>query len=108
MSWLRRAAPATPPADRKPSIPRGAVMVEPTAVRELERDTRDSELRRLIHRTLWLESLKPEGERNAGLVNFLLDARSIIQPSAPGSEVLREGPPVPIGYAVPVIPGRAS
>lgn len=79
----------------------------PAAV-ELEREARDKAIRRLIHRTLLAESLKDPALRNGELTDFCLEARSILRPSAPGSEVLREVPAVGIRRPVPYVPGRAS
>lgn len=106
--------PLVPPADIVPGFRPAGDVVDvalddtPTSV-ELERTARDHAMRRLIHRTLLAESLKDPALRNGELTDFCLEARSILQPSAPGSEVLREVPPVGIRRpSVPVIPGWTS
>lgn len=95
-----------PPAD---VIPRGTVMHETTETVELEQVARIKHAARIVHRTLIAQHLLLPDDRNHELIDVLLDLRSTLMPSAPGSEVLREGPtPVAIGHAVPVIPGRSS
>lgn len=98
--------PHVPPAEIVPGFP---PLDDTPASVELEHDARHKAMRRLIHRTLLAESLKDPALRNGELTDFCLEARSILQPSAPGSEVLREVPPVGIRRpSVPVIPGRTS
>lgn len=76
----------------------------------LEQAARTREALRLVEAALAAESARARktGVRNPALANLGLDVRSALLPSAPGSEVLREMPPVGIRYAVPVVPGRAS
>jgi hypothetical protein len=91
------------PADIVP----GFQLDDTPASAELEHQARRKAALRHIHRTL-LESLKDPGLRDTALIDFCLELRSTLQPSAPGSEVLREVPPVGIRYPAPVIPGRAA
>lgn len=60
---------------------------------ELERDARTRHMLRHIHRTLLLESLKDPAVRCTALVDFCLDARSILQPAPADAVVLREATP---------------
>ena len=96
--------PTVPPADIIP----GFQLDDTPAAAELEHQARHTAALRHIHRTLLLESLKDPGLRDTALIDFCLELRSTLQPSPPGSEVLREVPPVGIRYKAPVIPGRAS
>lgn len=91
-----------PPADIVP----GFQLDDTPIAAELEHQARHKAALRHIHRTLLLESLKDPGLRDTALVDFCLELRSTLQPSPPGSEVLREVPPVGIRYKAPVIPGR--
>lgn len=90
------------PADIVP----GFQLDDTPASAELEHQARHKAALRHIHRTLLAESLKDPGLRDTALVDFCLELRSTLQPSPPGSEVLREVPPVGIRYKAPVIPGR--
>lgn len=63
----------------------------------------------LVEQALLAESRKPREMRNGDLIGVLLDVRSAVCPSPPDAEVLRElSLPLPVRYAVPVIPGRAA
>lgn len=94
-----------PPAD----VAGPALVLDDTAeALDIEHHARLREALRIIHRTLLTESLKDEALRNPDLIDRMLDLRSVLLPSAPGSEVLVEVPPVRQRYGVPVIPGRAS
>jgi hypothetical protein len=90
-----------PPAD---VIPRGMVIADTGESLLIEAQARLTHAAREVERMLQAEAARTP--RNPALMNALLDLRSVLRPSAPGSEVLRESPPVPIGHAVPVIPGR--
>lgn len=79
----------------------------PAAV-DLEQGARLKHAARIVHRTLVAESLKEGPQRNVELMDLCLELRSTLRPSAPGSEVLREVPPVGIRYPAPVVPGGAS
>jgi hypothetical protein len=91
-----------PPADIVPGFPADAcpeVVFDESA--EVEQRAQIRAVTRLVHRTLLTESLKAEGMRNTELVDLCLEVRSALQPSAPGSEVLREAPPAaPLRTAV--------
>jgi hypothetical protein len=79
-----------PPADIVPGFDQP---VDTPEAAELEQAARVRAVTRLVHRTLLTESLKAEGMRNTELIDLCLEVRSALQPSAPGSEVLREAPP---------------
>lgn len=97
--------PHVPPADIVP----GFVELDDTpAAVELEQTARVREALRLVEAVLEEERRRPSGFRNVERFDMALDLRSALHPSAPGSEVLREAPPVGIRYPAPVIPGRAS
>jgi hypothetical protein len=76
----------------------------------LEHIARNREVLRLVEAALARESERSRktGTRNPDLANLCLEIRSALRPSAPGSEVLREVPPVGIRHAAPVTPGRAA
>jgi hypothetical protein len=93
-----------PPAD---VVPRGTVLVEPEHIAAADRDARWRELTRYLHHALTAESLKDPGRRNQALIDAMLDARLILEPSEPDPAVLLEGPPVPVGHSVPLL-RRAS
>lgn len=113
MSILRRAAGwivgpievenTVAPADIVP----GFMVVTPEAV-ELEHHARHVAALRHVHAVLEEESAKAAGFRNVGRFDLALELRSILLPSAAGSEVLREVAPVGVRYPAPVAPGRAS
>lgn len=88
--------------------PRDVVPVDTAETIHAELLARIKHAARLAERKLFEQSGKPEWLRDVELVDLCLDVRSALRPSAPGSEVLRELPPVPVRYAVPVTPGRAS
>jgi hypothetical protein len=95
--------PTVPPADIIP----GFQLDDTPIAAELEHQARHKAALRQIHRTLLAESLKDPGLRCTALLDFCLELRSTLQPSQPGSEVLREAPAV-VRNPVPVIPGRTS
>ena len=92
-------------------VPRGTVMVETAETRLLEAEARLRHAAHTVDQALVLYARR-EGRSTEDVLssvgNALLDMRATLRPSPPGSEVLREGPPVQVGYAVPVIPGRAT
>lgn len=94
-----------PPADVVPAAP---VLDDTPEATALEAAARIRHAAHRVERELWAQSARPRELRNAELVDFLLDQRATLRPSPPGSEVLREVPPVPARYPVPVIPGGAS
>jgi hypothetical protein len=75
---------------------------------ELEREARVRQMLRHIQRTLLTESFKDPNVRNQALLDFCLEARSILQPAPVDATQLREVPPLGIRYPTPVIPGGAS
>lgn len=94
-----------PPADVVP----GALTLDDTpAAVELEQSARLAEAVRLVEAVLEEERRRPSGCRNVERFDMALDLRSALRPSAPGSEVLREVPPVGIRHAAQVAPGRAA
>lgn len=110
--WGRRRPPVTvtntiPPAD---VIPRDHVMVEGVETLRIEHAARNAEAAAILERALAAEaeSARITGVRQRDFEDACLDALSALRPSAPGSRVLREVPPVPHRYGAPVIPGRAS
>lgn len=96
------------PVRVEPTAPLGGAVVETPESVSLEDRARRSEAKRLIHRTLLAESLRPPAFRDQAVLDLCLDLRSILMPSAPDPQDLREMPPVPLRYAVPVNPGRPS
>lgn len=99
--------PHVPPADIVPGFPD---LDDTPEAAELEQAARHREALRLVEAALARESARARatGMRNPDLANLCLEVRSALRPSAPGSEVLREVPPVGIRYPAPVIPGRAA
>lgn len=105
--WRRFASQFVTPVDRPREVTLDALLDETPATPELEHADQHRAALRLVHRTLLAESLKDPAVRDVGAINLGLELRSILQPSAPASHLLREVPPVGIRYAAPVIPGRA-
>lgn len=102
-----RRLPEPEPVDR-PAVHRDVVLVETAEASHLELQARLRHVARLAERVLFAQSFKPDELRDAELIDLALDIRSALRPSPPGSEVLREMPPVGIRYAVPIVPGRPS
>lgn len=99
---LWRSRPNREPA----AVPRGAVMVETAEMVVVELMARTAEAARIIELALSVESVR--ARRTGDLGDACLDALSVLKPSAPDPADLREMPPLPLRYAVLVIPGRAS
>lgn len=85
-----------PPADIIPGFP---TLDDTPEAAELEHHARHLAALRLVHAVLEEERAKPHGFRNVERFDLALELRSALQPSAAGSEVLRETPPVGIRYA---------
>lgn len=89
-----------------PAVPRGMVMQDTGESLLLEAQARLAHAARQVEKRLWAESMRPWGPRKRALCDALLDLRAALRPSPAGPDVLREGPPVPVGYAVPYVPGH--
>jgi hypothetical protein len=74
-----------------PLPPAGPVLEETGAATLLEVQARLRHAAHRVERELWAQSQR--NPRNPELIDFLLDMRATLRPSAPGSEVLREAIP---------------
>lgn len=80
-------------------IPLGRIVQDTGASVLIEQAARMDEAARILRGALAAKT---------GHEDACLDALSALSPSDPDPQDLREVPPVPERYAVPVIPGRAS
>lgn len=96
---LWRSRPNREPA----TVPRDAVMVETAEMVVVELMARNAEAARIIE-----VALSVRARRTGDLGDACLDALSVLRPTPPDPADLREMPPLPQRYAVPVIPGWPS